>query len=65
MDILMVYWKATWQAAVAARHTLSKAHDGGELAAFDRRLHRPNPLAAALAPTTAAPGTVRFTLGRA
>lgn len=62
MDILMVYWKATWQAAVTARHTLSKAHDGSELAAFDRRLHRPSPLAAALTPTTAGPGVVRFTL---
>ena len=62
MDILMVYWKATWQAAMGTRSAATQTHDGDELAAFARRLRRPTHLASALCPAPARPGVTRFAL---
>lgn len=62
MDILMVYWKSAWQTAMRSRDEFDQKHDAGELAAFDRRLHRPTHLASVLCPAPANPGVTRFAL---
>ncbi len=42
MDILMIYWNSVWSHGRRDRSSALSRHSSAELAAYERRLHRPN-----------------------
>jgi len=41
MDILMIYWNSVWSHSQRDRSSLLLRHSSAEMAAYERRLHRP------------------------